>query len=139
MDYAKLDDLLVKNHISRRKLAMLAGLSPTTLASAMNNNTQTGLVNDPVYIKRFASILNVPYHELLTEKELSEMQITDDEGNEITVVEDSLNEYASPVRLKIESKLDELNVFGLRKLLEIMEDLAEIPRYQCRTEVKGDD
>lgn len=127
MNFAKLNELLIINHISRRKLAILAGLSPTTLTSVMVSNRQTGIVNESVYIKRFASILNVPYHELLTEKELSEMR-----SRGIDVTEDLLNEFTYSVKPKFEAMIDKLNLLGIKRLVEIAEDLTEIPRYQRR-------
>ena len=69
MNYETLDRIIKERGTTRRKLAIKAGINPATLQSAFQNNSQTGIVNAPQTIQRFAQILGVSIDEILSDAE----------------------------------------------------------------------
>ena len=62
MNYDLIDKLLRIKGMSRRKLALSAGIKPGTLSSAYARKTETMDIND---VKRIAEVLDADYLELM--------------------------------------------------------------------------
>ena len=120
--YDRIDKVLEKKHISRRKLALLAGVPPTTLQSAFSRKTEK-LSFDT--IKKIADALGVPVADLAG----------------WSAFDDQYPHLADEVKLlDLAKKIDEnifqlnelflqLNDSGKAKAIDALSDLVMIEKY----------
>lgn len=122
--YDRIDDILKEKNLSRRKLAIMAGIPPTTLQSAFSRKT----VNLPVdTIKRIADALGVPVSDLAGWSFFDELH--PDMANEVNLYEQVVKQYGSGVAELLELFAD-LNEDGQAKAIAALSDLTLIEKYQ---------
>lgn len=145
----RIDEMIRDRGISRRQLALRAGIPPSTLQSAMQRNK--GLSLDMLY--PIAKVLGWDAASLLDEKNFwsygDDGRIWDEDGNDITDTcgviplrsvsgffqdentkqsKNDLKEHHLSKRLL--NSFFELNEEGQQKAVERVEELTEIPRYK---------
>lgn len=127
--YDKIDRILEQKNLSRRKLAIIAKIPPTTLQSAFSRKTEN-LPFDT--IKRIAEVLEVTpfdligasYWDITIGKE--ELEKMHNDLNLIELVEKQHGKIASDaIGLFIE-----LNLKGQEKALEYISDLYDQSKYK---------
>ena len=112
----RIDQILEARNLSRRKLAIAAGIAPSSFQSAMARNK--GLSLDMLF--PISDVLNIPL-EVLSGIEVPELSS-----------EEQIHEQyqrLSP-EMKILSMLPGLNDVGQQKAVERVEELTEIPKYR---------
>lgn len=127
--YSNIDKLLEQKKLSRRKLAMLAEIPPTTLQSAFSRKTEN-LSFDT--IKRIANVLEVTpfdlmgaaYWDMIMGKETIEKI-----GNDLKLL-DAVKEQCGEIASKAVGVLIELNAKGQEKALDYILDLYEQTKYK---------
>lgn len=112
----RIDAILQDRKMSRRRLASEAHVSPSTLQCALARGGDLSLD----LLIPISSVLNVSVEYLSGADELPEM----------TADELQARWDAMPVDDKIRIFLSELNENGKKKVLERLEELAELPRYK---------
>lgn len=111
----RIDSILKERGISRRKLALAAGISPSSFQTAMARNTTLSL--DMLF--PISDVLNISVEKLAGwEQELSPIQEMSDY--------DVFNAAVS----NITHALMKLNKDGIDVAVERVEELTEIPKYQ---------
>ena len=115
----RVDRLSKEKGLSRRQLAILAKISPSTLQSAMQRNKNLSL--DLLF--PISDVLGVDIHELQYGYPLETTELPEEMPNyKLTDFEKCLSEFF-PLFLK-------LNRNGRKVALERIKELCEIPRYQ---------
>lgn len=112
----RIDSILKSRNMSRRKLAIKAGIAPSSFQSAMERNGHLSL--DMLF--PISDVLGVPvqFLDIGEEEEYPDLATLDEEY-----------ERLSP-DMKISFMLWELNPLGQQKAVERVEELTEIPRYR---------
>lgn len=121
--YENIDRLLKERHMSRRKLARLAGIKETTLASAF--------VQRPEHFpreraERIAEVLHVSVKDLYGSHRDTELQ----KMIEVLGSEDILQ----VLRAKLVENFNQLNFTGQMTLLQISSEMREIRTYSTTEE-----
>lgn len=121
--YENIDRLLKERHMSRRKLARLAGIRETTLASAFSNRPE----HFPrERAEKIAEVLEVPVEELYDDHHVTELQ----RMIESLGTEDILQVF----RAKLVENFNHLNFTGQMTLLQISSEMREIETYNTTEE-----
>ena len=123
-DCEKLDNILRSRKISRRQLALKAGISPSSFQSAMARNTTISLD----MLIPICSVLNIPIEEFRPLELLSFNSGAEFERawEEATGTPHRVSEYDT--KLLYSFKL--LNEAGQEKAVERVQELTEIPKYR---------
>lgn len=146
MDYDLIDKLLAEKHMSRRKLAELAGISVNTLSAAFRRKTKNISIDS---VMRIADVLQVNWWELMGYEDYGggvygveaspdqdiykkvkgalnrnlHDRINDSFG--LQVIEGTLPDY-----LQIRELMDNLNPEGREEAVKRISELTELPRYK---------
>lgn len=111
----RIDSILKERGISRRKLALAAGISPSSFQTAMARNTTLSL--DMLF--PISDVLNISVEQLAGwEQELSPIQ------------EMSAYDMFNAAVSSITHALMKLNSDGIDVAVERVEELTEIPKYK---------
>ena len=113
----RIDAILKKRGMSRRKLAERAGIPPSSLQSALSRNT--GLSLD--MLLPISDVLEMSAEYLDTGVE----RAPDPTDDEIQAAYDALG-----LDQKIEIAVKGLNELGLQKVLERIDELLDVPKYR---------
>lgn len=120
----RIDTILKERGMSRRKLALMAGIAPSSFQSAMARNRSLSLD----MLIPISDVLGVSVEYLNTGATTSP-QYTDDE---LLVMYNS--NFATPqkedIYTKLLSMIPKLNELGLQKVVERVEELLELPKYR---------
>lgn len=117
----RIDSILKERGISRRKLALAAGISPSSFQTAMARNTTLSL--DMLF--PISDVLNISVEQLAGwEQELSPIQ------------EMSAYDMFNAAVSSITYALMKLNSDGIDVAVERVEELTEIPKYKRTEEPK---
>ena len=132
--FDRIDRILVDKRMSRRKLARLAGIPETTLASAFSRRPNKFPVE---YTQRIAAALDVPLDSLI------ELEYTEDgprippteeerelERMDAELAHDVLTGKTSPEDARILKPYRHLNSEGQKKVVAYASDLEGNPKYQ---------
>lgn len=122
--YDRIDELLKEKNISRRKLAIMAGVPPTTLQSAFSRKT-VNLSHDT--IKKIADALGVPVADLAGWSYFDELY--PGMADEVKLLEQISSRYGSEAP-KLLDVYSHLNSEGKAKAFDAVSDLSLIPKYQ---------
>lgn len=116
--YDNIDRLLEERHMSRRKLARLAGIKETTLASAFSNRPE----HFPrERAEKIAEVLEVPVEELYDDHHVSALQkMIESLGTE---------DILQVMRSKLVESFNRLNFTGQMTLLQIASEMRGIETY----------
>ena len=125
----RIDNILKSRNMSRRKLAIQAGIAPSSLQSAMERNGTLSL--DMLF--PISDILNVSVQFLAEGADSSYASDEELEEYEKSYSDYKPNKEKSIARIKITLALEKLNEEGHRKAVERVEELTEIPRYRAET------
>ena len=107
------DNILKERGMSRRKLAERAGIPPSSLQSALSRNS--GLSLDMLH--PISKVLEVPIEFLMA----------DDQAEQTSDPEELV--YKRYVINQICDRCIHLNEFGLQKVLERIDELAQLNKY----------
>lgn len=139
--YRKINELLIEHGMTKKELAVKAGIPYSTLVSAFNRDTGNLSVRN---IAKIASALNVSVNALLGWEYVG----TDKDGVEVysptdmeaffntRPVDEPHNEEEPNSASKVSPKealnaaFDKLNPVGQDKAVETVEDLTEVPKYK---------
>jgi Helix-turn-helix. len=133
MNYDSLEKLLKERKLSRRKLAKIIGISPNTLTSAINANSQTGIINTPTTLQHIANALECDVYDLLTISELQAWGILQqtDKDRKLT--------RKVPLKERIDNHLEEITFFSskidlknrdVRRIYESVLKLNDVGKHE---------
>ena len=122
--YEKIDSILEKKNISRRKLAILAGIPPTTLQSAFSRKT-TNLSLES--IEKIAKVLEVSPFELIGWSYFD--MINPNIGDEVKLI-GTIEEKYGEKAVDLLDFYSQLNDSGKAKAIDFVSDLSMIEKYQ---------
>lgn len=131
--YDRIDKELETRHMSRRQLAIAAGIPESTISTAFFRRTKKLSMEN---IQKIAAVLNIPWHVLMGLENMGGGVFGHeaDPKSEISIkVRERLfgNQKAiSAIRKKINQSLDELNLLGCEVASERIEELTFIPKYK---------
>lgn len=125
----RIDSLLKSHNISRRKLAIEAGISPSSFQSAMERNS--GLSFDMLF--RISVSWNIPLGSLIGEDMMNDKDtrlLLSAAGIDMLRKYKELGYDFSDLEAVLVGLFNRLNDDGKNKALDTVADLAEIPKYQ---------
>lgn len=134
MNYELLDRLLKEKHISRRQLAKMLGIKPTTLQSAFER--KSGM--DPMIIRQMSEILECSYAQLSMTQDQWEAFVEESRSRFASAFtrapkEELFTESIALIEKTRKSDLvaafDKLNSEGQQKAVEYVVDLSGNPKY----------
>ena len=122
----RIDKLLKERGISRRKLAILAEVPPSSFQSAMERggNMTTEM------LQKIAHALGVSAGYLMGWEELDSNTWGKEASDEAYIKLAENIEKFHGAKAKMNTAFDRLNEAGQQKAVERVEELAEIPKYQ---------
>ena len=131
MNYELLDDLLVARGISRRKLALAAGIPPSTLQSAIEKEAQSFSIEN---MKKIAKVLDVPWwlfanYDVLTDEGIEvEPGLLATDSKTVEIYQNK--ERYSALEKSLLDGFHLLNNAGQAEAVKRVQELGEIPRYR---------
>lgn len=121
----RVDNILRIRNMSRRQLAIQAGIPPSSLQSAMERNK--GLSLDMLF--PISDVLNVSVKYLsIGEEEWEPTPEKLEEMAEYAPDEEQIKRAGFSLHINV--AIEKLNLLGLKKAKERVEELTEIPRYR---------
>lgn len=122
----RVDAILAERGMSRRKLAIKAGIPPSSFQSAMARNKNLSL--DMLF--PISDVLGISVTDLAGEETPSiPDNILEEEANNLELEDNSPNVSGSFEEI-INNYIGKLNELGKIKLLERAEELLEVPKYR---------
>ena len=135
--YDRIDEILAEKKMSRRKMARLAGIPETTIASAFSRKPERFPIE---YIVRIAKALEIPWQKLVAGTDVEKVTAIALESsfhydsigsreflNGVDITEPSEN-WVDKMRYLGR----QLNLSGKEEALKRVEELTQIPKYQKR-------
>lgn len=124
--YENLDRILAEKHMSRRQMALQAGISESTISAAFRRRTAKFSAEN---IIKIASTLNVPLDRLIGKEAAASVfwqSFKDKKAEEITLPA----EHSILPEERIRFSLMKLNREGQERVADYAEALEEAPRFR---------
>lgn len=128
--YENLDRILAEKHMSRRQMALQAGISESTISAAFRRRTAKFSAEN---IIKIASTLNVPIDQLIGKEAAADVfwqSFKDKKAEEVELPDEHSNSASIPAEERIRSSLMKLNREGQERVADYAEALEEAPRFR---------